>query len=162
MAPYPLRTTLLAFADDMAVVTATARQHTHVDTNTKQGETILHDVTHYLKSNNLLVHNEKSTTMTTRNVRPPSLRPGDPPMRLVSTATYLGVQQATKPENVTLPPKLVQQLAKAVVIACITSLSTQALAYFLQAVLRELIVAHISAFHSSQLVFSLFPTVSPL
>ena len=52
-------------------------------------------------------------------------------MNLVSTATYLGVQQAATTNGVTLPLNLIRQLTRTLVIARIVALSTQALAYFL-------------------------------
>ena len=61
------------------------------------------------------------------------------PMNPVNTATYLGVQQAATAGRVSLPPNLIRQLTRTLVIARITALSTQALAYFLQAVLNAAI-----------------------
>ena len=57
-------------------------------------------------------------------------------MNPVNTATYLGVQQAAIAGGVTLPTNMIRQLTRTLVIARITALSTQALAYFLQAVLN--------------------------
>ena len=138
MAPYPLRTTLLAFADDMAVVTATARQPLPTTLDPARATGVLHVVTTYLEGNQLLVHNVKSATMV-HNAPPPPLRPGDLPMDPVDTITYLGVQQAATAGWVTIPPNLLRQLTRTLVIARITALSTQALAYFLQAVLNAAI-----------------------
>ena len=90
MAPYPLRTTLLAFADDMAVATATALQPLTTTPDPARTTKVLHVVTNYLEGNQLLVHNVKSAIML-HNAPPPPLRPGDPPMSPVNTATYLGV-----------------------------------------------------------------------
>ena len=95
VAPYPLRTTLLAFAGDMAVVTATARQPLPTTLDITRATKVLHDVTNFLEGNQLLVHNVKSTTLV-HNAPPPPLRPGDPPMNPVSMAIYLGVQQASR------------------------------------------------------------------
>ena len=92
----------------------------------------------YLEGNQLLVHNVKSATMV-HNAPPPPLCPGDPPMNPVNTATYVGVQQAATANGVTLPPNLIRQLTRTLVIARIVGLSTQALAYFLQAVLNAAI-----------------------
>ena len=64
---------------------------------------VLHDNTSYLENNRLLVLNVKSATMV-HNAPPPPLCPGDAPRIPVGTATYLGVQQAATPEEVTLPP----------------------------------------------------------
>ena len=107
VAPYPLRTTLLAFADDMAVVTAAARQPLLTTPDPARATKVLHVVTTYLEGDQLLVHNVKSATMV-HNAPPPPLRPGDPPMNPVNTATYLGVQQAATAGGVTLPPKLIR------------------------------------------------------
>ena len=60
-------------------------------------------------------------------------------MNPVDTATYLGVQQAATANGVTLPRNLIRQLTRTLVIARIVALSTQALAYFLQAVLNAAI-----------------------
>ena len=79
VAPYPLRTTLLASTDDMAVVTATARQPLPTTSHTTRATKVLHDVTNYLEGYQLLVHNVKSAAMV-HNAPPPPLRPGDPPM----------------------------------------------------------------------------------
>ena len=138
MAPYPLQTTLLAFADDMAVVTATTRQPLPTTLDPTRATKVLHVVTIYLEGNQLLVHNVKSATMV-HNAPPPPLSPGDLPMNPVNTATYLGVQPAATAGRVTLPPNLIRQLTRTLVIAHITALSTQALAYFLQAVLNAAI-----------------------
>ena len=138
VAPYPLRTTLLAFADDMAVVTATARQPLPTTPDPTRATKVLHVITTYLEGNQLLVHNVKSATMV-QDALPPPLCPGDPPMNPVNTATYLGVQQAGTGGGVTLPPNLIRQLTRTLVIARIRALSTQALPYFLQAVLNAAI-----------------------
>ena len=138
VAPYPLRTTLLAFADDMAVVTATARRSLPTAPDPTRATKVLQFVTTYLEGNQLLVHNVKSATMV-YNAPPPPLRPGDPPMSPVNTANYLGVQQAATAGGVTLPPNLIRQLTRTLAIVRITALSTQALAYFLQAVLNAAI-----------------------
>ena len=120
------------------MVTATARQPLPTTPDTTRATKVLHDVTSYLEGNQLLVHNVKSATIV-HNAPPPPLRPGDPPMNPLSTATYLGVQQAATANEVSLPPNLIRQLTRTVVIARIVALSTQALAYFLQAVLKAAI-----------------------
>ena len=60
-------------------------------------------------------------------------------MNQVSTATYLGVQQAATTNEVTLPPNLLPQLTRTLVIARIVALSPKALSYFLQSVLNAAI-----------------------
>ena len=136
--PYPLRTTLLAFVDEMAVVTASAHQPLPTTPDPTRATKVLHIVTTYLEGNQLLAHNVKSATMV-HHAPPPLLRPEDLPMNPVNTATYLGVQQAATAGGVTLPPNLVRQLTQTLVIARITALSTKALAYFLQAMLNAAI-----------------------
>ena len=91
VAPYPLQITLLAFANDMSVVTATARQPLPTTPDPTRATKVPHVVTTYLEGNQLLVHNVKSATMV-HNAPPPPLRPRDLPMNPVNTATYLGVQ----------------------------------------------------------------------
>ena len=135
VAPYPVWTTLLAFANDMALVTATARQPLPTTLDTTRTAEVLRSVTIYPEGNQLLVHNFKCATMV-HNAPPPPFHPGVPPMNPVSTATDLGVNQAATTNEVTLPPNLIRQLARSLVIARIVALSTQALAYFLQAVLN--------------------------
>ena len=120
------------------MVTATARQPLPITPDTTRASKVLHDVTNYLEGNQLLVHNVKSTTMV-HNAPTPPLRSGDPPMNQVSTATYLGVLQAVTTNEVTLPPNLIRQLTRTLVIARMVALSSQALAYFLQAVLNAAI-----------------------
>ena len=135
--PYPLGTALLAFADDMAVVTATARQPLPTTPDTTRARNVLHAVTNFLEGTQLLLH-VKSAIMVP-NAPPPPLRPGHPPMNPVSTATYLGVQQAATASGVTPPPNLIRQLTQTLVIARMLALSTQAVAHFLQALLNAAI-----------------------
>ena len=106
--------------------------------DTASATKVLHEVTNYLQGNEPLMHNARSATMVHNRSQPP-LRPGDPPMNPVSKATYLAVQQAATTNEVTLPPNLLRHLTQTLVIARIVALSTQALAYFLQAVLNAAI-----------------------
>ena len=129
----PLRTALLAFADDMAIVTATARQPLPNALDNIRANKVLHDVTSYLEKNRLLVQNVKSATMV-HNAPPRPLSPGDTSITRTDNATYLGIQQAATAEGVTLASNLERQLTHSLVMACIAALSTQAQAYFLQAV----------------------------
>ena len=117
---------------------ATARQPLSTTTDPTRATKVLRTVTNYLEGNQLRVHNVKSATMG-HNAAPPPLCPGDPAMNPVNTATYLVVQQAATASGVTLPPKLIRQLTRTLVIAPIVALSNQALAYFLQAVLNAAI-----------------------
>ena len=119
----------------MAVVAANARQPFATTPDTARASKVLHDVINYLEGNLVLVHNFKSATLV-HNAPPPPLRPGDPPMNPVRTATYLVVEQAASKNKATLPPNLLQQLTRTVLIARIVALSTQALAYFSKGVLN--------------------------
>ena len=74
----------------MAVVTATARQLVPDAPDNTTANQVLHDVTSYLENNRLLVHNVKSASMV-HNAPHPPLRPGDPPMTPLGTATYQGI-----------------------------------------------------------------------
>ena len=139
MAPYPLQTTLLAFADDMAVITATARQPLPNAPNDTRANQVHHNFIIYLENNRLLVHNIKSATKV-YNPSPPPLRPVDPPMTGVATGTYLGIKQAASSAEVNLPPNLERGLTCTLIFARIAAVSTQALAYFLRAVLNAAIV----------------------
>ena len=118
--------------------TATARQPLSTTPDPTRATKVLHAVTNYPEGNQLLVHNVKSAMMV-QNAPPPPLLPGDPPMNPVSTAIYLGVQQAATANGVSLPRNLIRQLTRTLVIARIVALSTQALVYFLQAVLNAAI-----------------------
>ena len=115
------------------MVTATAQRPLPTTPDPTRATKVLHVLTTYLEGNQLLVHNVESATMV-HNAPPPPLPPGDLPMNPVNTATYLGVEQAATAGGVTLPPNLIRQLTRTLVIARITALSTRALAYFLQAV----------------------------
>ena len=101
VAPYPLQTTLLVFAEDIVVGTATARQPLSTTPDPTRVTKVLHAVTTYLEGNQLLVHNVQSSTMV-HNAPPLSLRSGNSPMNPVNMATYLGVQQAATASGVTL------------------------------------------------------------
>ena len=139
LAQYPLRTTILKFADDMAVVTATAQQPLPNASSGTTANQVLEDVDICLGSNRLPVHNAPH----------PPLRPRDPPMTPVSTAPYLGIQQEASSEKVALPADLERQLTRKLVIGCIASPSTNALAFFLQAVLNAAV--GFQALHLTQL-----------
>ena len=137
VSPYPLRTTLLAFADDMAVVTATASQPLSPSPGHRQG----HQRTprcHQLPGG-------QPATGAQRQIRHHGTQrtiPATPPRRPAhepSTATYMRVQQASDASGVTLPPNLIRQLTRTLVTARIVATSTQALAYFLPAVLNAAI-----------------------
>ena len=84
MAPYHLRTT------------ATAYQPLSTIPDTTRAAKVLHAVTNHLEGNLLLVHYVTLATMV-HGAPPPPLRPGDPPMNPVSTATYKRQQPTGSP-----------------------------------------------------------------
>ena len=114
VAPYPLTTRLLAFADDVAVATATALQPLPDALDDPRANQVLHHVTSYPENNRLLVNEIKSATMV-HDAPPQPLPPGDPPMTPVGTATYLGIQKAATSEGVTMSPNLERQLTSTLV-----------------------------------------------
>ena len=122
----------------MAVVTATACQPLPDAPDNARANQVLHDDTSYLPSNLPLVYNVKSA-INLHNAPHSPLRPGDTPLTQTDNATYLGIKQAATLEGVTLRPNLERQLTRTLVIARKAALSTQALAYFLQAVLNAAI-----------------------
>ena len=65
VAPYPSRTTLLAFADDMAVVTATVRHPLMNAPDNIRADKVLHDVSSYLENNRFLVRSHHCTQCAT-------------------------------------------------------------------------------------------------
>ena len=119
----------------MAVVTACARQPLLTAPDNTRSNQVFHNVTGYLESNSMLVHNVESATML-QNAPPRPLPPGGTPMTPTSTATYLGKQHGASTDNIALPPNLVRHPTCTLVIARIAALSIQALAYFLQAVVN--------------------------
>ena len=123
VAPYPIWTTLLVFADDMAVVIATARKPLPDARDNTRANQVLHNVTSYLENNRLLVHNVKSATMV-HNAPHPPLQPGDPFMTPMGTTNYLAIQQEATLEKVTLPANLEHRLPRNLVTARIAALST--------------------------------------
>ena len=83
MAPYPLWTTLLAFADDMVVVTSTACPSLSTSRDPTRTTKLLHAVTNYLQGNQLLLHNVKSASMVHNAPphAPPPCRPAHEPSK---------------------------------------------------------------------------------
>ena len=122
----------------MAVVTTTACQALPTPGKEARSTRVLQDVKNYLESNRLLAHNIRSATMV-HNAPPPSLRPWHRSVDPLRQTTYLGVQQAATPDEVTLSANLVLQLARTLIMARVTALSVQALAYFLEALFNAAI-----------------------
>ena len=137
-APYPLRSPLINFADDNLLTTATRHrdpENAGLPTTTEQASAILQLTTTYLDAHKLLVHPRKSVGLADAKTPTPHIRKGEP-LHLEDTTVHLGVTQATRHHRITLPSKLEERLARLPQIARGDLLSTQGLAYFMEAVLN--------------------------
>ena len=94
--------------------------------------------TTYLDAHQLLVHPRKSVGLADAKTPTPPIRKGEP-LHLEDTTVHLGVTQATRHHHITLPSKLEERLARLPKIARGDLLSTQGLAYFMEAVLNAAI-----------------------
>ena len=140
-APYPLRSPLINFADDNLLTTATRHcdpVNAGLPTTTEQASAILQLTTTYLDAYQLLVHPRKSVRLADARTPTPHIRKGEP-LHLEDTTVHLGVTQATRHHHITLPSKLEERLARLPQIARGDLLSTQGLAYFMEAVLNAAI-----------------------
>ena len=140
-APYPLRSPLINFADDNLLTTATRHrdpENAGLPTTTEQASAILQLTTTYLDAHQLLVHPRKSVGLADAKTPTPHIRKGEP-LHLKDTTVHLGVTQATRHHHITLPSKLEERLARLPQIARGDLLSTQGLAYFMEAVLNAAI-----------------------
>ena len=140
-APYPLRSPLINFADDNLLTTATRHrdpENAGLPTTTEQASAILQLTTTYLDAHQLLVHPRKSVGLADAKTPTPNIRKGEP-LHLEDTTVHLGVTQATRHHHITLPSKLEECLTRLPQIARGDLLSTQGLAYFMEAVLNAAI-----------------------
>ena len=140
-APYPLRSPLINFADDNLLTTATRHrdpENAGLPTTTDQASAILQLITTYLDAHQLLVHRRKSVGLADARTPTPHIRKGEP-LHLEDTTVLLGVKQATRHHNITLPSKLEERLARLPQIARGDLLSTQGLACFMEAVFNAAI-----------------------
>ena len=140
-APYPLRSPLIIFADENLLFTATRHRNPDnagLPTTTEQASAILQLTTTYLDAYQLLVHPRKSVGLAHARTPTPHIRKGEP-LHLEDTTVHLGVTQATRHHHITLPSKLGGRLARLPQIARGDLLSTQSLAYFMEAVLNAAI-----------------------
>ena len=140
-APYPLRSPLINFADDNLLTTATRHrdpENAGLPTTTEQASAILQLTTTYLDAHQLLVHPRKSVWLADAKTPTPHIWKGEP-LHLEHTTVHLGVTQATRHHHITLPSKLEERLARLPQIARGDLLSTQGLAYFMEAVLNAAI-----------------------
>ena len=138
---YPLRSPLINFADDNLLTTATRHrdpENAGLPTTTEQASAILKLTTTYLDAHQLLVHPRKSVGLADAKTPTPHIRKGEP-LHLEDTTVHLGVTQATQHHHITLPSKLEERLARLTQIARGDLLSTQGLAYFMEAVLNAAI-----------------------
>ena len=140
-APYPLRSPLINFADGNLLTTATRHrdpENAGLPTTTGQASIILQLTTTYLDAHQLLVHPCKSVGLADTRTPRPHIRKGEP-LHLENTTVHLTVTQATRHHNITLPSKLEERLARLPQRARGGLLSTQGLAYFMEAVLNAAI-----------------------
>ena len=84
------------------------------------------------------MHPRKSVGLADAKTPTPHIRKGEP-LHLEDTTVHLGVTQATQHHHITLPSKLEERLARLTQIARGDLLSTQGLAYFMEAVLNAAI-----------------------
>ena len=135
-ATYPLWTHLINFADDNLLNTATRHcdpENAGLPTTTEQASAILQLTTTYLDAHQLLVHPRKSVGLADARTPAPHIRKGEP-LHLEDTTVHLGVTQATRHHHIALPSKLEGCLARLPQLARGDLLSTQGLAYFIEAV----------------------------
>ena len=140
-APYLLRSPLINLADDNLLTTATRHrdpENAGLSTTTEQASAILQLTTTYLDAHQLLVHPRKSVGLADAKTPTPHIRKGEL-LHLEDTTVDLGVTQATRHHHITLPSKLEERLARLPQIARGDLLSTQGLAYFMEAVLNAAI-----------------------
>ena len=140
-APYPLRSPLINFADNNLLTTATRHSDPEtagLPTTTEQASTILELTTTYLDAHHLLVHPRKSVGLADTGTPTPHIQKGEP-LHLEDTTVHLGVTQATRHHHITLPSNLEGRLARVPQLSRGDLLSTQGLAYFIEAVLNAAI-----------------------
>ena len=140
-APYPLRSPLINFADDNLLTRATRHrdpENAGLPTTTEQVSAILQLTTTYLDAHQLLAHPPKNVGLADARTPTPHIRKGEP-LHLEETTVHLGVTQAMRQHHITLPSKLEGSLARLPQVARGDLLSTQGLAYFMEAVLNAAI-----------------------
>ena len=140
-APYPLQSPLINFADHNLLTTATRHrdpENAGLLTTTKQVSATLQLTRTYLDAHQLLVHPRKSVGLANIGTPAPHIRRNGP-LHLEDTTIHLGVTQATRQHHIALPNKLEGRLAQLPRLARGELLSTQGLAYFMEAVLNAAI-----------------------
>ena len=129
------------FADDNLLTTATRQrdpENAGLPTTTEQASAFLQLTTTYLDAHQLLVHPRESVTLADTGTPTCHIRKGEP-LHLEDTTVHLGVTQATRHHHITLPSKPEGRLARLPQLARGDLLSTQSLAYFMEAVLNAAI-----------------------
>ena len=140
-APYPLRCPLINFAEDNLLTTATCHRHHEnagLPTTAEQAFAILELTTIYLDDHQLMVHPRKLVRLADSGTTAPHIRKGEL-LHLEDTTVHLGVTQATQHHDITLPSKLEGRLARLPQVTRGDLLSTQGLAYFMEAMLNAAI-----------------------
>ena len=140
-APYTLRSPISNFADNNLLTRATRHrdpENAGLPTTTEQASAILQLTTTYLDTHQLVVHPSKLVGLADTGTPTPHIRKGEP-LHLKDTTVDLGVIQATRHHHITLPSKLPGRLARLPQHARGDLLSTQGLAYFMEAVLKAAI-----------------------
>ena len=137
----PPRPPLINFADDSLLTTAMRHRdaaNAGLPTTTEQASAILQLITAYLSAHQLLVHPRKSVGLADVGTPAPHFQKGEP-LHLEDTTIHLGVTQATRHHHKTLPNNLEGRLAQLPQLARGDLLSTQGVAYFMEAVLNTAI-----------------------
>ena len=137
-APYPLRSPLINFGDGNLLTTATRHrdpENAGLPMTTEEASAMLQLTTTYLDAHQLLVHPRKPVGLTDVGTPAPHIRK-DEPLHPEDTTFHLRLTQATRYHHIALPNNLEGRLAQLPQLARGDLLSTQGLAYFMEAVLN--------------------------
>ena len=137
----PLRSPLVSFADHNLLTAATRHRDSEnagLPTTTEQASAILQLKTTYMDAHQLLAHPRKSVGLADVGTPAPDI-PNGKPRHLEDPTIHLGLTQAMRHHQMTLPNRLHGRLAQLPKLARGDLLSTQGLAYFMEAVLNEAI-----------------------
>ena len=110
-------------------------QNAGLPTTTEQASGVLQLTTLYLYAHQLLVHHRKSVGLAGVGTPAPHIRQGEP-LHLEEMTIHLGVTQAIQHLHLALPDKLEGRLAQVPHLTRGDLLSTQCLAYLMEAVLH--------------------------
>ena len=140
-ASYPLRSPLINFENDNLLTTAGCHhdpENVGLPTTTEQASAIVQLTTTHLDVHQLLVHPRKTIGLADVATPAPHILKGKP-LHLEDTTIHLGVTQATRHHHIALRNELAGCVAKLPKLASGDLLSTQGLAYFMEAVLNTAI-----------------------